>query len=84
MTTVEKLNEYLKNEYEDTKQFIKEYPDLDIVMIVQKACSRCLGAVMFAQHIGVKYEECGYCDTIKEKLYALLDETWEKMENDER
>ena len=78
MNLIEKMKEYLKEEYKFAEEIMKNRPSWvktrqDEKIVIDKTISRCLGVVMFTQTCGVPYEECAIYDEYKEKLEKLLD-----------
>lgn len=73
---LEKIKEYFETEYKDTVNSIgAHYRWIEPSKIISQTLDRCFGVAMFAQTIGVKYEDIAILyNEYKEKLEKLLTE----------
>lgn len=73
----EKLNAYFEKEYQATVNILKSNPTWirtkqDKKDMIWHTVQRCLGAVMFAQDLGLAYEDTKAYDEYLEKFKMLM------------
>lgn len=73
----QKLNEYFEKEYQATLDTLKSNPTWihtkqDKKDMIWHTVQRCLGAVMFAQEMGLPYEDTKAYDEYLEKFKVLM------------
>jgi hypothetical protein len=73
----EKLNAYMEEEYQSTIKLLEDNPfwiqnATKKKRIIWDSANRCLGAVMFAQELGLPYEDTQAYDDYLEKFKKLV------------
>jgi hypothetical protein len=74
MKVMKEMNNYFEKEYQETKALLENKPNwvTSEKEVVNNAIQRCLGVLMFAQQLGVTYQETLVYEYYQEKLNGLL------------
>lgn len=75
MRVMKEMDNYFEKEYQETKALLENKPNwiTSEKEVVNNAIQRCLGISMFAQQLGVTYQETLVYEYYREKLQGLLD-----------
>lgn len=78
MIVMKEINNYFEKEYQETKALLESKPfwitsKKNEKEVVYNAIQRCLGVSMFAQQLGIAYQETLVYEYYQEKLQELLD-----------
>ena len=75
MRVMKEMDNYFEKEYQETKALLESKPNwvTSEKEIVNNAIQRCLGVAMFAQQLGVTYQESLVYEYYQEKLNGLLE-----------
>lgn len=75
MEVIKEMNNYFEKEYQETKTLLENKPNwiTSEKEVVNNAIQRCLGVSMFAQQLGVAYQETLVYEYYQKKIQELLD-----------